>query len=107
MLICEPSDVVVRGVVTVVVKMVGRVYNFRHGEYKSTINDHKSAIAHLRNILCWAVFLLKTNFSNKSKSTKKSRIQRRDCKIQRGIVKYYTAKSVGRARQGFVQGDIK
>ena len=38
---------------------------------------------------------------------KRSRIQRRDCKIQRWIVKYYTAKSVGRARQGFVQGDVK
>ena len=34
---------------------------------------------------------------------KKSRIQRRDCKIQRGIVKYYTAKSVGRAWQGFLK----
>ena len=53
-----------------------------------------------------ALILLKTNFSNKSKSTKKSRIHRRDCKIQRGIVKYYTAKSVGRARQGFPPVDL-
>lgn len=47
---------------------------------------------------------MKTKFlviNQNQQNKKKGRIQRRDCKIQRGIVKYYTAKCVGRARQGF------
>lgn len=50
-----------------------------------------------------AVILLKKKLVINKNHQKQSGIQRRDCKIQRGIVKYYTVESVGRARQGFVR----